>query len=108
LGSRKSRRGQPTGPARVAGEQGRRKHEIKLKPAAKRAVKKLEEDHLKRVAARIDGLATDLRPRDAEKLRGRKEVWRVRTGDYRILYTIRDKILLITVIQLGQRRDVYR
>ena len=67
------------------------------------AAKELE----RRVVSRIRALAEDPRPAGAEKLSGR-ERYRVRQGDYRILYEISDDVLLIVVVKIGNRRDGYR
>jgi mRNA interferase RelE/StbE len=58
------------------------------------------------VQAAIALLAEDPRPPASRPLRGRP-AWRVRAGDYRIIYTIEDDVLLIVVVTLGHRRDVY-
>lgn len=60
-----------------------------------------------RVVARIAALADDPRPMGAEKLSGANK-YRVRQGDYRILYEIEDAALVVTVVRVGNRRDVYR
>lgn len=60
-----------------------------------------------RIVARIQALADDPRPVGAEKLSG-QERYRVRQGDYRILYEIEGAILRIMVVKIGHRRDVYR
>lgn len=60
-----------------------------------------------RIIARIQALADDPRPVGAEKLSG-QERYRVRQGDYRILYEIEDQDLRIMVVKIGHRRDVYR
>ncbi len=60
-----------------------------------------------RVVARIMRLAEDPRPPGATKLTG-KEAYRIRQGDYRIVYTIADDVLVVEVIRVGHRRDVYR
>ena len=77
---------------------------------AKSAAKELEavprKDRL-RIVEKIHGLAIDPRPFGAEKLSG-EDKYRLRQGDYRILYQIRDRELLVTVIRIGNRRDVYR
>ena len=61
-----------------------------------------------RVARTIDSLARDPRPPGVEKLRGTEDLWRVRVGEYRIIYAIRDDVLLLLVVRLGHRREVYR
>ena len=61
----------------------------------------------RRLVARIWALAEDPRPPGSEKLAG-DEKYRVRQGDYRILYQIADADLIVTVVRIGHRRDVYR
>ena len=61
-----------------------------------------------RIRARIDALAEDPRPAGAKKLRARENLWRIRSGDYRIIYSIKDERLLVLVIRIGHRREVYR
>ncbi|MEO8511790.1 MAG: type II toxin-antitoxin system RelE/ParE family toxin [Chloroflexota bacterium] len=60
----------------------------------------------RRIATALDRLAQDAR-RNAVKLRGSDNVWRVRVGNHRILYEVYDDRLLILVIRIGHRRDVY-
>jgi mRNA interferase RelE/StbE len=60
-----------------------------------------------RVLRRIDELAHDPRPPGSEKLTG-EEKYRIRQGIYRILYTIEDEIVTVTVVKIGHRRNVYR
>ena len=77
----------------------------------RRAVKELKAvGHLKdrsALAARIAGLADDPRPAGCAKLEG-MEAYRVRQGDYRILYTVNDREVVVEVIRVGHRSDVYR
>lgn len=60
-----------------------------------------------RIAAAIDGLATDPRPSGAVKLAGRDD-FRIRVGDYRIVYAVDDAERLVLVARIAHRRDVYR
>jgi mRNA interferase RelE/StbE len=60
-----------------------------------------------RVARKIDALAQEPRPRGVERLKGEENLWRVRAGDFRIIYTIRDEVLLVLVVRVGHRREVY-
>ena len=60
-----------------------------------------------RILARLAGLETDPRPPDVKKLKGR-DAWRIRVGDYRVIYEIYDRVLRILVITVGHRREVYR
>jgi mRNA interferase RelE/StbE len=82
-------------------------HRVELLTSAARAFAKLDARARRRIARRIDSLAADPRPSGAQKLRGADDIWRVRVGDYRILYSIHD-LLLVLVIKIGHRRDVYR
>ncbi len=61
-----------------------------------------------RVSRRIDALAQDPRPAGVKKLEGEADVYRVRDGNFRIIYRIEDRKLLILVLLVGDRRDVYR
>jgi mRNA interferase RelE/StbE len=62
----------------------------------------------RRVAARIDALAENPRPPGVEKLEGADDLYRIRAGDYRIVYRIEDERLIVLVIRIGHRREVYR
>lgn len=81
---------------------------VEVQPAALKALAKLPRGDRERVAARIDGLATDPRPAGCTKLSGVANAWRIRSGNYRIVYTIDDAIRIVTVTRVGHRRDVYR
>jgi len=61
-----------------------------------------------RIAPRIDALAVTPRPRGVEKLKGVDDQYRIRVGDYRVVYTIRDDRLIVTVVRVADRRDAYR
>lgn len=80
---------------------------VEFLPSAARDLAKLDRAVQRRIARRVDRLAADPRA-DAVKLRGANGVWRARVGDYRILYSIEDARLVVLVIKLGHRRDVYR
>jgi mRNA interferase RelE/StbE len=62
----------------------------------------------RRVQAAIELLAEHPRPSGAKKLVGGDSEWRVRTGDYRIIYEIHDDVLLVLVVAVGHRRDIYQ
>jgi len=79
-----------------------------LKPAALRELRKLPEDIRRRVAARINALVGDPRPAGVERLQGGADLYRVRVGDYRIVYQAESKALVVLVVRIGYRRDVYR
>ena len=81
-------------------------YRIELRPAAVRALRKLAPTVRPRIQGAIALLADDPRPPASRPLRGRPG-YRVRVGDYRIIYTISDDVLLIVVVALGHRREVY-
>ena len=81
-------------------------YRIEVRPAAVRALKKIDHQDRPRIQAAIALLAQDPRPPGAKALRGRDGL-RVRVGDYRIIYTVRDDVLVVVVVTLGHRRDVY-
>ena len=81
-------------------------YRVELRPAAVRALRKLDPDIRPRIQGAIALLAQDPRPPASRALRGRPG-FRVRVGDYRIIYTIADDVLLIVVVTLGHRRDIY-
>jgi mRNA interferase RelE/StbE len=80
---------------------------VELVPSAAKALAKLQPAGRRRLARRIDQIAEDPRA-DAVKLRGADDVWRARVGDYRILYLVQDERLIVLIIRIGHRRDVYR
>ena len=85
-----------------------RVYRIELKPAAARELAALAARDRGRVSKRIDALAANPRPPGVEKLKGAENLWRVRAGDYPIVYTIQDNALLVLVLRVRHRRDVYR
>jgi mRNA interferase RelE/StbE len=82
------------------------RYRIELRPAAVRALRKLDPPTGRRVQGAIALLAQDPRPPAARPLKDRPAL-RVRVGDYRIIYTVHDDVLLVVVITLGHRPDVY-
>ncbi len=81
-------------------------YRIELRPAAVRALKNIDHRDRDRIRGAIALLSDDPRPPAAKPLRERP-AWRVRVGDYRVIYTIDDGVLLIVVVTLGHRRNVY-
>lgn len=80
---------------------------INFTTAAARQVKKLPRPARDRVLAVVEGLAEDPRPHGATKLVGERTAWRIRVGDYRVIYDIFDAELTVTVVRAGHRREVY-
>jgi mRNA interferase RelE/StbE len=82
------------------------RYRVELRPAAVRALRKVDPQMRERIQGAIALLATDPRPPASRQLKGRRGR-RVRVGDYRIIYTIHDDLLLIVVVTVGHRREVY-
>lgn len=80
---------------------------VHILPVAARAIRKLPPEGKRRVQAMIELLAGDARPPAAKKLTARPE-WRVRSGDYRVLYRIDDAVLTVIIVDAGHRREIYR
>jgi len=83
-------------------------YQVEIAPAAKRQIKKLAQPIQKLIIERLEELATDPRPPGVLKMEGEESFYRVRVGDYRIIYEIQDQALLIVVVKVGHRGDVYR
>ena len=83
-------------------------YRIEFAPAAVRQLRKLDPVGRRRIQAAVELLSTEPRPNRAKKLVGGKGEWRVRTGDYRIVYEIHERRLVVLVLALGHRREVYR
>ena len=83
-------------------------YRLTLAPAAARQLRKFDPQARRRIQAALELLATDPRPPLATRLVGGAGEWRVRTGDYRIVYEIKDAELVVLVLRVGHRREVYR
>ena len=83
-------------------------YRVALAPAAARQLRKFDPQVRRRVQAAIELLATEPRPPAATQLVGGAGEWRVRTGDYRIVYEIEDERLLVLVLSAGHRREIYQ
>ena len=82
-------------------------YDLRIKPSAVKELKALQKADRSRVADRISALSSDPRPRGGEKLTGGPR-YRVRQGNFRVLYEVDDEAHVITVVKIGHRRDVYR
>jgi len=83
-------------------------YEIEVIRSAAREIRRLDSRVRRRVLAKIESLKADPRPADCPKLTGSEDLWRVRVGDYRVVYTIQDERLVVVIIRARHRRDVYR
>ncbi len=82
-------------------------YEIYFRESVWKELKKVPKNDLKRILSRIEILGDDPRPTGCEKLTGH-ELYRVRQGNYRIVYSIQDNELTVWIIKVGHRRNVYR
>lgn len=85
-----------------------KRYSIVLTPAAIRDLKSLPRDVQKRIGKKIDSLADNPRPAGAVAIKGGKGLLRLRVGFYRIIYQVEDNRLVVLVIRVGHRREVYR
>ena len=84
------------------------RYEIRFTRAAERGLASLPRPDQRRVDDAILGLAGDPHPPGSKKLRGAGDLYRMRVGDYRVLYTVEDDRLVVVVVDVGNRRDIYR
>ncbi len=82
------------------------KYELIFRPSVWKDIAPIPKDDVRRILKRIDLLADDPRPFGSKKLSG-QEAYRIRQGNYRIVYTIEDSKLTITLVKVGHRREVY-
>lgn len=83
-------------------------HEVQISRTAERQLARLERATQQRVAAAMRGLAEDPRPRGCRKLQGYEDVYRIRVGRYRLLYSVSDNTVVVVILKVGHRRNVYR
>ena len=82
-------------------------YQIKFKPSAEKKFFSLPIKIQDKLEKKIDLLSGNPRPQGVKKLVGANSIYRIRSGDYRIIYEIKDKVLLILVLAVGHRKDVY-
>ena len=84
------------------------KYRIDFKSSAAKALRKISKADQKRIADKIDGLSENLPDPATTKMKGDNPFHRIRVGDYRIVYEIQGDILLIVILKIGHRKEVYR
>lgn len=87
------------------------RYRVELAPAARRQLRRLDQKVARRVMIALDGLQGDPRPPGCRAMTGQAGRWRIRpagAGDYRVVYEIRDDVLLVLVVTIAHRREVYR
>jgi mRNA interferase RelE/StbE len=85
-----------------------RTYEVRLLVTARRQLLRVPERIRSRIGNAIRALAADPRPPGCKKLTGGTDYFRIRVGDHRVLYEVRDRDVLVLVIKIGHRREVYR
>lgn len=81
-------------------------YRIELKPVARRAMARLPLEVRQRLGKAIDGLKLDPRPPGCKRMKGQAS-FRIRVGDYRVVYDVEDSVLRVLVVKVGHRKDVY-
>jgi mRNA interferase RelE/StbE len=83
------------------------KYKIEFKKSAVKELNAIPQKDLKRILNRIKSLFLNPRPQDSMKLTNRED-YRMRVGQYRIIYSINDDVLIITIIKIGHGKEIYR
>lgn len=85
------------------------RYSVQLLKRAEKDLAALPKQDRLRIAARIEELSSNPRPHGAEPLKGELSGhWKFRVGDYRVVYQIQDDVLVVVVVRIGNRREVYR
>lgn len=82
--------------------------EIEITHSAEKQLRTLSREDQQRLAEAMLALAEDPRPRGSKKLSGYEDIFRIRVGRFRVLYSVAKKRLVILILKIGHRRDVYR
>jgi len=83
-------------------------YSIRWKPSATKDLRRLPKDSIPRILRAVEQLASDPLPQGTRKLIGSERSYRLREGDYRIIYTVEANELVIQIVRIGHRKDVYR
>ncbi len=81
---------------------------IRIRPSALKELSRVPDRDGRRIESRIDGLGREPCPHGSEKMEGGGREYRIRVGDYRVIYTVDDAARLVTIQKVGHRGDVYR
>ena len=85
-----------------------KRYAVELTESAEKDLYKLPAKIITRIVEVLKSLEESPRPHGCKKLKGYKNLWRIRVGDYRIIYAIEDVILLIDVREIGHRKNIYK
>jgi mRNA interferase RelE/StbE len=83
------------------------RYALGIKPSARKELENLSDSLIARLVPKINSLAADPRPSGCRKLHGYKDVWRIRVGDYRVVYIIDDDRKIVSITRVAHRREVY-
>ena len=84
-------------------------YSLSIKPSAAKELQSISDKvTLTRLIEKVKSLATQPRPSGSEKLAGRPNLYRVRQGNYRVIYSVDDEARVVDVVKVGHRKDVYR
>lgn len=83
------------------------KYSVEVKPSARKELEALPDELLARVVRKLDALSDSPRPAGCRKLKGYEDQWRIRVGDWRVVYIINDAAKLVSVTRIAHRREVY-
>jgi mRNA interferase RelE/StbE len=81
---------------------------IEWKPRASKSFIALPKSEQRRIAKKVDALADNPTPPGSQKLSGKENIFRFRVGNYRVIYKIRKRVLVVLVLNVGHRKEVYR
>ena len=84
------------------------KYKIEFSRAAEKQLADIPHGELKKISRKIDSLSLNPFPSGHEKMKGLSDLYRIRQGDYRILYSIVQDKLVVLIVKIGRRREVYR
>ena len=83
------------------------KYSVEVKPTARKELEALSDGLLARVIRKLEALADGPRPAGCKQLKGYEDQWRIRVGDWRVVYVIDDAAKLVSVTRIAHRREVY-
>lgn len=83
------------------------KYRVVINKSAEKELTRLPVEAIVQIREKVSLLADDPRPDGSKKLKGHKDLYRIRISDYRVIYSINDGILTVTVIAVGDRKDIY-
>ena len=83
-------------------------YQIEWKNSARKELRKLPADAIKKIVEAVDSLALEPHPPNCRKLISSDQTWRIRVGNYRVIYNIFSSLLIIQVVRVAHRKEAYR